>query len=42
MQYTSENLEGLRQPTLRSLYKEMRDEYICSKEIATKKERIRK
>lgn len=27
MQYTPENLEGLRQPTLRSLYKEMRDEY---------------
>lgn len=25
--YTPENLEGLRQPTLRSLYKEMRDEY---------------
>lgn len=27
MQYTPENLEGLRQPTLRSLYKEMRSEY---------------
>lgn len=27
MQYTPENLEGLRQPTLRSLYKEMRLEY---------------
>lgn len=27
MQYTPENLEGLRQRTLRSLYKEMRDEY---------------
>ena len=27
MQYTPENLEGLRQPTLRSLYKEMRQEY---------------
>lgn len=27
MQYTPENLEGLRQPTLRSLYKEMREEY---------------
>jgi hypothetical protein len=27
MQYTPENLEGLRQPTLRSLYKEMRKEY---------------
>lgn len=27
MQYTPENLEGLRQPTLRSLYKDMRDEY---------------
>lgn len=27
MQYTPENLEGLRQQTLRSLYKEMRDEY---------------
>lgn len=27
MQYTPENLEGLRQPTLRSLYKEMRMEY---------------
>lgn len=27
MQYTPENLEGLRQPTLRSLYKEMRAEY---------------
>lgn len=27
MQYTPENLEGLRQSTLRSLYKEMRDEY---------------
>lgn len=27
MQYTPENLEGLRQPTLRSLYKEMRTEY---------------
>lgn len=27
MQYTPENLEGLRQPTLRSLYKQMRTEY---------------
>lgn len=27
MLYTPENLEGLRQTTLRSLYKEMRDEY---------------
>ena len=27
MQYTPENLEGWRQPALRSLYKEMRDEY---------------
>ena len=27
MQYTPENLEGLRQRTLRSLYKDMRDEY---------------
>lgn len=27
MQFTPENLEGLRQRTLRSLYKEMRDEY---------------
>ena len=27
MQYTPENLEGLRRPALRSLYKEMRDEY---------------